>query len=490
MRRTLILGLFLTFQAVILLTFVYALRSGLFPLGVAGEWQWLRVPRPPEASRVFLAVVGIAIYVAVAGLLMKWLSHRASVRRECVAAALLLPAAVFVQGTAQLGAPDGYGLEKWVVAVSQAGSSGYFTVAKTEVHDRAKFLRNYPRWIQKQDALHLGTHPPGLILVESILLDAMEAHPDVARYVVASAPESVATMLKIFGETNPMSPADRATFVLTGALTLLACSLTVLPLYVLSRRSFPPMYAFAIAAMWPLVSSAILFQPASDTAFPVVSTTILAVSVFAAGDGVKRASWLGLACGLIFGVAMEFTLAFLAVGLAVTLITISEETTSLRLKLIVLFSTLAAFLVVTLVFWHYSEANPFEIWWWNQRNHARFYEEFPRSYRAWVIANPIELTIGLGIPIALWGLVGLAKPRGIPRVTIVTLSILVFLTLGGRNLSEVGRLWLPFMPALIVGAGHGMRNLEAGPKSLVFTLVLLAIQLLALEATIQVVYPI
>lgn len=490
MRRNLMLALILGAQAAIVAGFVVALRTGAMPLGVSGEWEWLRVPRPPEGSRVFLSTLGITVYVVLASLLMRWLAKRPTRVREGCALGLLLPAAMLVQGLAQLGAPVGYGLEKWVAAVYQRGSSGYFTVAKTEVHDRARFLREYPQWIQKQDALHLGTHPPGLIVVESLLLSAMEANPDHARLVVDQAPESVATMLRAFGETNPMSPADRATFVLTGALTLMFCAATVVPLYWLSRRTLPPMFAFANAAMWPLASSAVLFQPSADTAFPLVSTSILAITVSANAGGLRRAAWSGLACGLIFGVAMEFTLAFLAVGLIVTFVTLFKSGPSLRNKLAFLFATLFGFLGVSLLFLLMTGANPFVIWWWNQKNHARFYEEFPRTYVAWVIANPLELAVGLGIATVIWGLIGLARPKGFPRVSVATLVVLAILTLGGRNLSEVGRLWLPFMPALLVAAGYGMETVAAGPKALAASLALLALQVLALEATIQVVYPV
>ncbi len=490
MRHNLTLALILSVEAAVVVAVLLALRSGALPRGVSGEWEWLRVPQPPEANRLFLALVGIAVYCVVAGFLMRRLMNRPNRVSQWVALATLFIAAVMVQGMVQVGAPVGYGLEKWVVAVSQPGSSGYFTVAKNQVRDRSQFLRDYPEWIQKQDALHLGTHPPGLILVESLLLGAMKRYPSLARFVVDHAPESVTAMLKVFGETHAMAPADRATFVLSGLLTLLACSATVLPLYMLSRRYLDPGFAFGAAALWPLVSSAVLFQPSADSAFPFLSTTILAIAVHASGGSIRSACVSGVVCGLLFGVAMELTLAFLAVGLVGSLTSLFERDRLPRRKFVFLFATLLAFLAATLAFWWWTGGNPFATWWWNQRNHARFYDEFPRTYRAWLVANPVELAVGLGLPIVVWALAGLRKPRALPGVSLATLSVLAFLTLGGRNLSEVGRLWLPFMPALVVSAGYGMQVVSAGPKALGATIALLALQVLALESIIQVVYPI
>jgi hypothetical protein len=67
---------------------------------------------------------------------------------------------------------------------------------------------------------------------------------------------------------------------------------------------------------------------------------------------------------------------------------------------------------------------------------------------------------------------------------------LAFLTLSGKNLSEVARLWLPLMPPLVATAGAGAGRLRAGAPGLATALGLLAVQTLVLQATIQVVYPI
>ena len=122
-------------------------------------------------------------------------------------------------------------------------------------------------------------------------------------------------------------------------------------------------------------------------------------------------------------------------------------------------------------------------------NHARFYVEFPRSYLPWVAANPVELAVGLGLPVAVWAVVGLASGRDAPTVSLAAAAVLVALTLSGKNLSEVGRLWLPMMPALLVAAGRGFERVGAGAKSLAATTILIGGQTLALQATIQVVYP-
>jgi hypothetical protein len=181
---------------------------------------------------------------------------------------------------------------------------------------------------------------------------------------------------------------------------------------------------------------------------------------------------------------------FLAVGLIAALIVVSKTERSLLEKAVVLAAIGIGFLAFTLPFWAVSRANPFAIWWANQQNHARFYVEYPRRYLAWVVANPIELAVALGLPAMGWLILGAFKPREFPRVTVVTLAVLALLTLSGRSLSEVARLWLPMMPALLVGSGFSMGAFGGGPKTLAATVGLVGAQTLALQATIQVVYPV
>jgi hypothetical protein len=242
--------------------------------------------------------------------------------------------------------------------------------------------------------------------------------------------------------------------------------------------------------LWPLVPAAILFQPVADTAFPLPATLALALAAHAGRAGSSRGSALAAAAGVVLALGMAFTLAFLPVGLVVGLVLVSTPGVGSRRRGGLLLATGAGFLAPTLVFWLASGANPFVIWWQNQRNHARFYEEYHRTYRAWVLVNPVELALALGIPATLWAIAGLTSPRSAPRVAWATLAVLVLLTLSGRNLSEVARLWLPFMPALLTASGHGLVRLGCGPVALGAAVALEGAETLVLQAMIQVVYPI
>ena len=338
--------------------------------------------------------------------------------------------------------------------------------------------------------LHLGTHPPGLILLEHALLSTLDSRPALARWVVELLPREVVSAFVAIDTFDPLPMADRAALGLTGVLTLLACAATVVPLYALARASLPAPAAWSAAVLWPLVPSAVLFQPLPDTAYPLLAATSLALAAHAPRARLVPGRVLAMAAGIVLAVGMAFTLAFLAVGLVVAIVLLTASELPRPQRAILLLATAAGFLAPTLAFWLATGADPFVIWWWNQRKHSQFYLEYHRTYSLWLLVNPLELALALGFPVTVWAVAGLTPVRSAPRAAWATLAVLVLLTVSGRSLGEVARLWLPLMPPILTAAGTGLHHLGAGPAMLAATVATLGAETLLLEAVIQVVYPI
>ena len=96
------------------------------------------------------------------------------------------------------------------------------------------------------------------------------------------------------------------------------------------------------------------------------------------------------------------------------------------------------------------------------------------------------------MPAAIWCVARVPQPRkrsGRRRGRRSWCLVLINLT--GRNLGEVARLWMLFMPPLLLAAGAVMNRLGAQPRLLwARTIALLGVQTLALQTMIQVVYPV
>ena len=196
-----------------------------------------------------------------------------------------LLAAIAIQVLIPTGAADEYDLTKWAYVNYFGASTGYYQVARKQaLADPWKFLAEYPVWIQGQDSLHIGTHPPGLIALQCLLIRTMERNP-----ALVGRSASVHALVDGAGfrelekmDRKPIPRADRAALYAASLITLLACAGTVVPLYLLGRSALPASAAWAAAALWPLVPAANLFQPDADAAYPLLSTSALALAAWAA----------------------------------------------------------------------------------------------------------------------------------------------------------------------------------------------------------------
>jgi hypothetical protein len=486
-------------QAALVLLLAIAVGARLVPLGVPREWEWLRVQGWPSVDGLFLAAVGAIAFSAFVAIGMKCLAGNVKRRTEMVWLTGLLIAAIAAQLIIPMAAAPGYDLAKWAAVNYLAGSTGYFKIARREAaRDPWKFLAQYPGWIKRQDSLHIGTHPPGLITAQCVLMAIMERSPRVSGFLVDHMPATVDSAFRVFAEKDPqpLTRADRAALYATALLTLLACAGTVVPLYVLARLALPAPAAWAAAGLWPLAPAVNLFQPVADTAYPLLSTSTLTLAA-AAVHLTDRAGWptlaslvLALAAGALMAFGMAFTLAFLPVGLIVALSVALRILVSWRARVLLIVAIGAGFFTILLCGWAVTGADPFVIGRWNLYHHARFYDEFPRTYRIWLVVNPVELAIALGLPSVVLCLIGLFSPRGVPLCVWSTLFVLAVANVIGRNMGEVARLWLLYTPPLLVGAGYGCTRVSSKPAALAGATTLLGVQTLALQSMIQVVYPV
>ena len=495
------LWLILILHTALVIVLAVAVKTEVLPLGVRGEWQWGRIKPtvPIPWGWLCFACLGIALYALFVGLGLRAIGAKATRGAEARWLVALVIAAVAVQVAIPVGAPDEYDLTKWAYVNYLSGSTGYFKVARDQAARHPwEFLAQYPNWIRGQDSLHIGTHPPGLIVAHCMLMRTMDQNPALTDMLLDHMPPSLPIAFKQLEavDRRPILRSERASLYATALLTLLACAGTVLPLYLLARAALPAPAAWAAAALWPLVPSANLFQPVADTIYPFLSTSAWALAIWAARfqEGIDRPAarsiFLAMVSGVVMAFGMVFTLAFLPVGLITALIVGLNWSLSLRIRLVLILSIGVGYLTFVLGAWFITGADPFVVWRWNLYHHARFYDEYPRTYWTWLWVNPVEMVIAIGLPVAVWCISAGFAPRQVPLSVWATLFVLILANLTGRNMGEVARLWMLFMPPFLIVAGQSLTRLGGGPITLSSSVGVLGAQTLLLQAMIQVVYPV
>lgn len=468
-------GLWLLLSAIGVALTWWLLWGTSLPLGIPGEWTWNRLNLEPDVPwNLLLAIPFAAGYGALV-----WRGWRRLDRAGRLEAALLLVGLGFagfawLWGIQESG-PTAQRLSKGPFVLFYPQSSGYFYKVRYEAVDTRSFLAGYEQLMAEGDVLHVGTHPPGLFLLFFGLKNVCEASPSLTDALLAAQPESVRladeSVVENSAASHPPRTVDRSDLAALWLAVLLAQGLAVLtvwPLYGLLRRTESRSIAYVLAACWPLVPAVAIFLPKSDVAYAGLAVFWMWSWLTAIDRGAwSRAvlagvlAWLGMLCSLAF---LPVFLAG-AVIAAVELGSVSDpgERRSRLYRLAGLgLVTGAVFLVLTALLWFLADVNLLHVWMMNYRNHAGFYGQFPRSYPGWLLLNPLELSIAVGVPVAVLGAAGSCYgwgDKGKTRaVTSGVVGVWLLLWLTGKNSGEAARLWTFLMPWCLWLAGPALRR--------------------------------
>jgi len=454
---------------------LWAAVSVLFLAGAAGDrLPWLRgpAPYPPEwqwplreAARgrpwpvVLAALAVVALLAASAARRARAAPHRAG--RLLLAAGSLL--GLLLPLTLVAAEPEG-ALPALFGRVAYRTATSYFTVALSpEADDPIEFLRRHDALLPsfRKGAKHAATHPPGPVLVYRGLLGLCDRAPALTRAVlsVAGLPEA-----------NPRRPrpehsaSARAAGVLGALLTLAAAVATAWPVAALARDlGCGPLAAARIGVLWTVLPGPVVMLPQFDQALalPVALSAVALVRALSA-EGGRAIAW-SAAAGLAGGAAVALSYgapAFLALaGTAALCAAVAVGAPLLRALgrcTLAAGVTAALFLAPALV-GHHPIASATEA----LRIHREFFTE-PRSYGVWLAFDPLDLAVFLGLPVA--ASLALALVRALRRLAararlqrdeafrLGAAAALVLLVLSGQTRGEVGRIWIPVMPVLLVAA--------------------------------------
>ncbi|QDT90692.1 hypothetical protein [Gimesia algae] len=446
------------------------------PLGVDGEWNWDRIPFSAVEMIPGWIVSGIAFAVYLLLTLLALSRMPYSRWYELAVWLTGLTAAGCLWSLLLQDSPPGeYRLSKAAFVLYYKGSSGYFTQAQTEISDASKFLSDYEAKMEQGDVLHEGTHPPGLPLFYHTLIRLSENYPGLQSFLLDTQPASFEEAADVIASMtsnseHPLTPRDRAVLWLATLITLTMSSLTIVPLFLLAQEFTSRTVSWQVAAFWPLIPATLIFQPKSDALYPVIAMLFLYLWVTACRRNNLIPAFLA---GLLIWGGLFLTLAFLPVGACAVCFSMlqlwprltgaREAHTSGKAFLLTASSGLAGFCLPILTLAVVFDLNLLRVWFLNFQNHAGFYSEYTRTYWKWLLLNPLEISLALGLPVSWMILRSLCNRRRVAsdrealpahfRLTAFLLScgiVLILLWLSGKNMGEAARLWLIFLPWLLM----------------------------------------
>ena len=478
---------------------LWILSTAAFLLGVAGdrapllrgpapyppEWQW-PLRDVPASGPLWPALAAAVVLVGLLALSARVAPERG--RRILLAGATVVGIALPL-GLAALE-PDG-ALPTLFGRVAYRTATSYYTVALApEAADPVEFLRQHHELLPtfRKGAKHAATHPPGPVLVYRGLLALCDHAPGLTRAVlrVAGLPE-----------TNPRrprpeyAPAARAAGVLGGVLILIACVLTAWPVAALAADlGCGALPSARIGALWVLLPGPVLMLPQFDQALALpVALSAVALARALRVETRGALAW-AVASGLAGGVALFLSYgapAFLAVGGLAVLAAAWARGVPLRAALAraaVAFGACAAAFALPALAGHHPIASAVEA----LRIHREFFT-LPRAYALWLVFDPLDLAVFLGVPVAVslvWATVVAARrlaarahPNADEAFRLAAMGALGALILSGQTRGEVGRIWIPVMPVFVVAAlARPAEDRPSAADALLLAALLLPIDLL------------
>ena len=462
------------------------------PLGISGEWVWQRTGIEPDAAWNLLGgAIAASLYIGyVVFCRSRFEQPASSTKRTWEITASLLGLVVLAFGwlwSVQEISPVESRLGKAAFVLYYPSSSGYFTRARYDQPNASELLATYEGLMGQGDVLHTGTHPPGLFLVFHGLIAFCSEHPVISSLMDSTQPLSFLEACDVIAKNSlrlrkptVVLPLDRQVIWLATLLVMWSASLTIIPLFLLLRRTCTLPVAWTGAALWPAMPAVAIFVPKSDVVFPLIAVTVLWLWI-TAWD--RRSLLIGMLSGLIAWCGLICSLAFLPVFLATGLLTlgtdlarkwfdtkvdsggnvVNERTAAIGIRHWLCIAAAGfGFAIPTIALGCFAHVNLLNVWWMNYRNHANFYHEYSRTYWKWLLLNPIELSFSAGWPIAMMALIACchvirrAKSRSgttpsASSISIVSTIVFVWglLWLTGKNSGEAARLWIIFLPWLI-----------------------------------------
>ena len=412
-------------------------------------WHWPYELRP--FSRWWAAIAGGILFWVVLGW---WLYQKtAAVWQTTLALALLFASCLALQW-GLLYADRPHPAAELIDRTLAVQTNGYFWTA-AHIKDINTTLRSYPTEMARFESDHARTHPPGLVVANWFSVQLMQQSPQMAQHIAHIVNPLRCTDLWLLEQPASTS----AGLGIWAILPLILGAVSIFPAYALAKNLTAVNHKAKLAVLVAAVPALLIFAPLPDQIFSLL--TLLIVATYQHGWRQQTSIWLFLS-GLLLSIA-----TFLSVGNAALLIVFGCYTLFLlsqqKLPIHQVTKLLAAFslglVFVWLLYWLGWSVAPWEVIQVGLDEHFALVSA-QRSYNPWLIFNLLDLAIFLGVPAAaafasavfvattkIKQLLPLTEPQILASSTAV---LIIILDLSGSTRGEVGRIWLFFMPLMII----------------------------------------
>lgn len=327
-------------------------------------------------------------------------------------------------------------------------SSGYFTIS-TKINNLSTFLSNYGSNVLSYPG-HVRGHPPGMIILYWLINRIFLLFPYLNSF----------TDNLSFGNNHvrllwSVLPAYQKTgAILSGAIITFISNLVIIPIYFFVKYLTNIKTAERASILYVVVPSFVLFIPMVDIIIPIFS--VLTIFLFIKSQKEKKLIY-SIISGLIFSLGLFFSLSIFPLLLFIFFILSFQFLYNHNKNIKFLIKSSLLFLFNFILF----QVLLFVLFGYNFIDTANkiMLGLAPRSYIIWLFYDIYDFFIFAGIPILILSalifknLILDILRKQYKRLDLFTASffaMLLILDISGTCRAETGRIWLPYIPILIM----------------------------------------
>ncbi len=368
--------------------------------------------------------------------------------------------------------------------------SGYFSVS-TQVFDLGGFLRNFNQSLYDYP-MYAKFHPPGGILFYYFLEFILRPFAHFFTNILAVTPSHSDVALL----WNGLREFQKFNALVSGFVVAFIASLSIIPIYFSSRILYEEKAAIRSSALFIFVPSVLLFTPLIDVFMPLFTATSL--YFYLKGSQTKNYLYFFFA-GLILFLGAFFTLTFIPLLFFFSLLfflKFIQDKKDLKIVIENFISFSSGFLLIPFLLF-FAGFNFID----TVRTIMIYHEaaQSGREHLIWYFYNIYDFIIFAGIPVGIMfayhileSLKTFRKTKSLKKIDSIFLSFIIMLLVvnfSGTVRAETGRIWLPFVPLLIIVVANFVTNkLKFTSRQFTLLLLLQAIQVLIFQSVLVAVW--
>ncbi|MGC9396088.1 MAG: ArnT family glycosyltransferase [Anaerolineae bacterium] len=441
---------------VMALTLIYLVILAVRPseafFGVPGQWTWSG--RPPATSTIPRWWPSLALLALLCGAGIwydkKWETlsqrHKTAV---LIALAILIPLLQVALKYIHYRYPLEYYLYRTI------GPHNGFWQAAISIDAIGSYLRHYPDQMRATSGVfvHLPVHPPGNIVYLWMWRKVFEFFPTLGHSIAHSLRGyNCADLAFVTLQDSQIAAA------VGQMITLLFSGLTIFPLHAWGKRLRDARTGWRAALLFSFIPALSLFTMRWDGVYPLFA--VLAFAWLHRGLDTGQVRWWFLA-GFVVSVAsfLSFGNATLAPAVAIyAAMYLWQKSPTAVLKA---WKSWLALLLGGYTIWGIYEVLTGISVWAIFATTLETHLNLGRTYWPWIFYNLYDLVAFAGIPagvlfvvqsVQAWLNVIRGQSRRIALPALTVSGVVLALNFSGVVRGEVGRMWLPWMPIVVLAA--------------------------------------